>query len=85
MKDVLSPITELWGEQDIDKAIKRIAREVDDTYSQNTVVNLIPVLTGALLFSAKLIIELEILSPGKWKVIPIMSSSYLIIIMPCSS
>ena len=76
MKDVLSPITELWGEQDIDKAIKRIAREVDDTYSQNTVVNLIPVLTGALLFSAKLIIELEILSPGKWKVIPIMSSSY---------
>ena len=76
MKNALSPITELWGEQDIDQAIKRIANEINDAYGQNEIVNLIPILTGALLFSAKLIIELEILSPGKWKVIPIMSSSY---------
>ncbi|MBI49748.1 MAG: hypothetical protein FI684_03035 [SAR202 cluster bacterium] len=76
MTDVQSPITELWSEKDIDQAIKRIAEEIDDAYASQQVVNLIPILTGALLFGAKLVIELEILSPGKWKVIPIMSSSY---------
>ena len=55
MTDVQSPITELWSEKDIDQAIKRIAEEIDYAYSSQQVVNLIPILTGALLFGAKLV------------------------------
>jgi hypoxanthine phosphoribosyltransferase len=69
-------ITNLWEEHEINECIKNLASEINLAYEHINIVNLIPVLTGALFFSAKLISELEFLSPGKWKVIPIMSSSY---------
>jgi|TARA_B110000116_G_C16798641_1_gene568624 hypoxanthine phosphoribosyltransferase len=69
-------ITNLWEEHEINESIKKLASKINSDYEHINIVNLVPVLTGALFFSAKLISELEFLSPGKWKVIPIMSSSY---------
>ena len=47
-------ITNLWEEHEINESIKKLASKINSDYEHINIVNLVPVLTGALFFSAKL-------------------------------
>lgn len=66
----------LWDEKTIEKNIKIIAQEISTKWINEPVVNLIPILTGGIVFGTKLIMELELLKPEKWVINPIIASAY---------
>ena len=66
----------LWNNEDIEKKIKNIAKNINTKCENEPQVNLIPVITGGMIFATKLIMDLEELSPEKWIVNPIIASAY---------
>ena len=66
----------LWDNEAIEKKIKQIAKIINTKWENEPVVNLIPVITGGMIFSTKLIMDLEKLSPEKWVVNPVIASAY---------
>ena len=67
----------LWTFEEIQEAIRQVAKSIDDLYSENESVNLVPVLTGAMPFCSGLAMELERLTPGKWCIAPVFVTTYL--------
>ena len=67
----------LWAFEEVQAAIRQVAKSIDDLYSENQAVNLVPVLTGAMPFCSGLAMELERLTPGKWCIAPVFVSTYL--------
>jgi hypothetical protein len=59
----------LWAFEEVQEAIRQVAKSIDDLYSENQTVNLVPVLTGAMPFCSGLAMELERLTPGKWCIV----------------
>ena len=76
MDNCMKDLEILWDEKTIEKNIKLIAKEIDTKWQNEPIVNLIPVLTGGIVFGTKLMIELESLNPQKWLVNPIIASAY---------
>ena len=68
----------LWNNEDIEKKIKNIAKNINTKWENEPQVNLIPVITGGMIFATKLIMDLEELSPEKWIVNPIIASAYAV-------
>ena len=66
----------LWDEKTIEKKIKLLAQEISAKWINEPIVNLIPILTGGIVFGTKLIMELELLNPEKWIVNPLIASAY---------
>ncbi len=67
----------LWSYDEVQTAIRQVAKSVNDLYSYSDAVNLVPVLTGAMPFCSDLAMELERLSPGKWCIAPVFVTTYL--------
>ena len=65
----------LWDEKTIEKKIKLLAQEISAKWINEPIVNLIPILTGGIVFGTKLIMELELLNPEKWIVNPLIASA----------
>jgi hypoxanthine phosphoribosyltransferase len=76
MSDKTHNIKILWDFSSIDTKIKSMAREIVERWDREPIVNLVPVITGGIMFAAKLMTELESLAPAKWIVNPIIASSY---------
>ena len=77
MNDIdLSDIEVLWNKKIIDQEIKRVSKEIDNKFKNSDSVNLIPILTGGLMFVSSLIFELENLRSGCYKMFPIIAKSY---------
>lgn len=68
---------QLWNFDEVQKAVRQVAKSIDDRYSGNESVNLVPVLTGAMPFCSSLAMELERLTPGKWCIAPVFVTTYL--------
>lgn len=73
---ILPDLNLLWSFDEIQVAIKRVAVAVHEAYADHDSVNLVPVLTGAMPFGTGLAMELERLSPGKWRLAPVFVSTY---------
>ena len=66
----------LWDSRVIDQKISELALNLIKRWEKESTVNLVPVLTGGLIFSSKLITELEMRSPDKWVITPVLASAY---------
>ena len=56
MNDIdLSDIEVLWDKKLIAQEIKRVSKEIDNKFKNSDSVNLIPILTGGLMFVSSLI------------------------------
>ena len=66
----------LWENDAIEKKIREMAKNINNKWENEPVVNLIPVITGGMIFATKLIMDLEKLSPEKWVVNPVIASAY---------
>jgi len=67
----------LWSYEEVQDAIRQVAKSIVETYSDAQAVNLVPVLTGAMPFCTGLAMELERLTPGKWCISPVFVTTYL--------
>ncbi|MEK9659570.1 MAG: phosphoribosyltransferase family protein [Chloroflexota bacterium] len=76
MAEVPPTLELIWDKNDVHNAIVKLAAQLASDLSSYQSVNLVPVLTGGMIFSAQLAIELENLSPGKWSIAPVFCSSY---------
>ena len=70
------PFRLLWSSVQVQSAIQLIAKAINQSYAPHESVNLVPVLTGGMPFGTSLAMELERLTPGKWRLSPIFASSY---------
>ncbi len=66
----------LWENDAIEKKIKEMAKNISTKWENEPVVNLIPVITGGMIFATKLIMDLEKFTPEKWVVNPVIASAY---------
>ena len=66
----------LYSSNEVREGISDIAASIVVFYSEDPVVNIIPVMTGGMQFSAILLMHLENQCPGKWKVSPVLCSAY---------
>jgi len=66
----------LFTRDEVLEGIERIADDMAQRFRDEPVVNIIPVMTGALQFSAMLSFALERRAPGKWLIAPIFAAAY---------
>ena len=77
MKDIqISDIKVLWDRDEIDTEVKKLAKKINDEFKDYDSVNLIPILTGGLVFASKLLIELDSLKPGSSRMFPLIAKTY---------
>ena len=55
----------LWDSNSIDVKIKEIAQSIANRWEREPVINLVPVITGGMMFASKLMTELESIAPAK--------------------
>ena len=67
----------LYSKYEVLSVVASLARAIAGYYDKIHTVNVVPVMTGGMQFSASLLSELEKLRPGKWLVSPIFASAYL--------
>ena len=66
----------LYSKHEILSAVASLAQSMADYYGNLSTVNVVPVMTGGMQFSAFLLSELERIKPGRWLVSPIFASAY---------
>ncbi len=66
----------LYSKHEILSTVASLARSMAEYYDNLSTVNVVPVMTGGMQFSAFLLSELERIGPGKWLVSPIFASAY---------
>ncbi|NQW18382.1 MAG: hypothetical protein HQ478_12940 [Chloroflexi bacterium] len=66
----------LWHSDEIQAAIVELATGIDEELKHHSRVAVVPLMTGAMMFTADVCSALEVLSPGKWEINPIISSAY---------
>ena len=66
----------LYSKHEILSTVASLARSMAEYYDNLSTVNVVPVMTGGMQFSAFLLSELERIQPGKWLVSPIFASAY---------
>ncbi len=66
----------IWDAPEIDLNIKLLAERIADNWKDADTVNLVPIMTGAISFGAKLLNYLESSNPHKWVVNPVLASAY---------
>ena len=66
----------LYSKYEILSTVASLARSMAEYYDNLSTVNVVPVMTGGMQFSAFLLSELERIQPGKWLVSPIFASAY---------
>ena len=66
----------LYSKHEILSTVASLARSMAEYYDNLSTVNVVPVMTGGMQFSAFLLSELERIRPGKWLVSPIFASAY---------
>ena len=77
MKDItVSDIQVLWDKNQIDNEVSRIAKAIDNRVKNYDSVNLIPILSGSVMFVSDLMSQLENLRPGFYKMFPLIVKSY---------
>lgn len=67
----------LWSHEEITAGIDGIADRMLEDYAAFETVNLVPVMTGGMHFTAALTMALERRAPGKWLIAPIFAAAYL--------
>ena len=74
MKEInINDIEVLWDKDSINKQVKRVAQEINSKFISEKSVNLIPIMTGGLMFVSNLIAELEILRSGCYHMFPLIA------------
>tara|TARA_B110000196_G_C21056810_1_gene620266 strand:+ start:380 stop:943 length:564 start_codon:yes stop_codon:yes gene_type:complete len=77
MKNIeISDIEVLWDKKQINTELVRITKEINQNFINYESVNLIPILTGGIIFVSRLIVELENLRPGCYKMFPLIAKTY---------
>jgi|TARA_B100001094_G_scaffold294703_1_gene315531 hypoxanthine phosphoribosyltransferase len=77
MKNInISDIKVLWDKESIDKEVKRVAIEINSKFKDEKSVNLIPIMTGGLMFVSNLIAELESIRSGCYHMFPLIAKTY---------
>ena len=77
MRDITTKDIEvLWDKNSIDREVKRIAKDINSKFKSDKAVNLIPIMTGGLMFVSNLIAELEILRSGCYHMFPLIAKTY---------
>ena len=77
MKEInINDIEVLWDKDSINKQVKRVAKEINEKFISEKSVNLIPIMTGGLMFVSNLIAELEILRSGCYHMFPLIAKTY---------
>ena len=77
MKDLkISDIKVLWNSDEIDSAVKKLSKKIIKQFKDFDSINLIPILTGGLVFASKLLIGLESLKPGSSRMFPLIAKTY---------
>ena len=77
MKDIkISDIEVLWDRDEIDSEVKKLAKKISNEFKSYDSINLIPILTGGLVFASKLLIELDSLKPGSSRMFPLIAKTY---------
>ena len=77
MKDIeISDIKVLWNSDEIDSAVKKLSKKIIKQFKEYDSINLIPILTGGLVFASKLLIELASLTPGSSRMFPLIAKTY---------
>ena len=77
MKEInINDIEVLWDKDSINKQVKRVAKEINEKFISEKSVNLIPIMTGGLMFVSNLIAELEILRTGCYHMFPLIAKTY---------
>ena len=76
MRDITTKDIEvLWDKNSIDREVKRIAKDINSKFKSDKAVNLIPIMTGGLMFVSNLIAELEILRSGCYHMFPLIAKT----------
>jgi hypoxanthine phosphoribosyltransferase len=66
----------LYSKHAVQSAVASLAQSMVEYYDNLSTINVVPVMTGGMQFSASLLSELERIRPGKWLVSPIFASAY---------
>jgi len=72
----ISDIKVLWSKNEIDTAVQKLAKEIINNLKDHETINLIPILTGGLVFASNLLLELEKLKPGSSRMFPLIAKTY---------
>ena len=66
----------LWDRDTVEKAIIDISDSITKKFKDFESINLVPIMTGSILFATKLLTELEKYRPGAYKIFPLTAKTY---------
>ena len=66
----------LWDKDTVEKAIIDISDSITKKFKDFESINIVPIMTGSILFATKLLTELEKYRPGVYKIFPLTAKTY---------
>jgi len=66
----------LWDKNTVEKAIIDISDSITKKFKDFQSINIVPIMTGSILFATKLLTELEKYRPGAYKIFPLTAKTY---------
>jgi hypoxanthine phosphoribosyltransferase len=66
----------LWDKETVEKAIIDISDSITKKFKDFQSINIVPIMTGSILFVTKLLTELEKYRPGAYKIFPLTAKTY---------
>ena len=66
----------LWDKDTVEKAIIDISDSITKKFKDFESINIVPIMTGSILFATKLLTELEKYRPGAYKIFPLTAKTY---------
>ena len=66
----------LWDRDTVEKAIIDISDSITKKFKDFESINIVPIMTGSILFATKLLTELEKYRPGAYKIFPLTAKTY---------
>ena len=66
----------LWDKNTVEKAIIDISDSITKKFKDFQSINIVPIMTGSILFATKLLTELEKNRPGAYKIFPLTAKTY---------
>ena len=66
----------LWDRDTVEKAIIDISDSITKKFKDFESINIVPIMTGSILFATKLLTELEKYRPGVYKIFPLTAKTY---------
>ena len=67
----------LWDKNTVEKAIIDISDSITKKFKDFQSINIVPIMTGSILFATKLLTEFEKYRPGAYKIFPLTAKTYV--------